>query len=183
MIYDDKAYDRNGVTMKKIAIIGSGGAGKSTLARQLGEALHLPVIHLDALFWQPGWVPTEEQEWDKQLAKLVAQERWIIDGNYGRTMDVRLEAADTIIFLDYPTLVCLTRVIKRRIQYHNKTRPDMREGCHEKIDRQFLNWVWRYRRDKRPSIIEKLNSYSSSKKVLVFTSDKKLRHFMMRLKR
>jgi len=167
--------------MNKIAIIGSGGAGKSTLARTLGEILSLPVIHLDALFWHPGWIPTDEAEWDRQMEELVARERWIIDGNYGRTMDVRLEAADTIIFLDYPTRIPLLRVVKRRLQYHGKTRPDMNEGCHEKLDLQFIQWVYNYRRDKRPSIMKKLEGYRQSKKVLIFSSPKQLKPFLRRL--
>lgn len=165
-------------SVNKIAIIGSGGAGKSTLAQALGNILHLPVIHLDALYWHPGWVPTGESDWDMQMEELVAREQWIIDGNYGRTIDIRLEAADTIIFLDYPTVIPLLRVIKRRLQYHGKTRPDMNEGCNEKLDMEFLKWITNYRRDKRPSILRKLESYRQAKQVLIFSSPKQLKQFI-----
>jgi adenylate kinase family enzyme len=84
--------------MKRIAIIGSCGAGKSTLARQMGTILGLEVIHLDSFFWKPGWVETPRVEWRSTVENLVKRETWIIDGNYGSTFDIRLEAADTIVF-------------------------------------------------------------------------------------
>lgn len=99
--------------MKKIAIIGSGGSGKSTLALKLGQIRQLPVFHLDALNWNPGWVPTPKEEWNRLMEELVLQKEWIIDGNYGGTMNVRLREADTIIYLDYPTYISLYRAIKR----------------------------------------------------------------------
>src|SRR5690242_17455985 len=95
--------------MKKIILIGSGGSGKSTLARQLGNKLNIKVHHLDALFWKPNWegVPREEQIAVQN--NLIKDEKWIIDGNYGGTMDIRLNAADTIIFLDIHRTICIYR--------------------------------------------------------------------------
>ena len=85
--------------MRKIIIIGSGGSGKSTLARKLGEMTRIPVFHLDALYWKPGWVPTPREEWNARVKALVNQDQWIIDGNYGGTLNIRMTEADTIIFL------------------------------------------------------------------------------------
>ncbi len=99
--------------MQRVAIIGSCGAGKTTLAKSLGERLDLPVIHLDAHYWQPGWQATDADEWQKIQQKLVKGDRWIIDGNYGSTMDIRLTAADTIVWLDFSRYLCLWRVFKR----------------------------------------------------------------------
>jgi len=113
--------------MKRIILIGSGGSGKSTLARQLGAKLKLKVYHLDALFWKPNWVGVPKNEQRKIQNELVKNETWIIDGNYGGTMDIRLNAADTIIFLDVHRTICVYRVFKRMLQYRNKTRPDMGE--------------------------------------------------------
>jgi len=111
--------------MKKIVLIGSGGSGKSTLARKLGEKLKINVYHLDALFWKPNWISVPKDEQIKVQNDLVKTEGWIIDGNYGGTMDIRLNAADTIIFLDTPRTICVYRAFKRLLKYRNKTRPDI----------------------------------------------------------
>ena len=91
--------------MDKIVIIGSSGSGKSTLAARLGPILNLPVYHLDRLFWRPGWQETPRDEWRMLQQKLCAEPQWIIDGNYSGTLDVRLAACDTVIWLDLPTVV------------------------------------------------------------------------------
>lgn len=122
--------------MKKIALIGSGGSGKSTLARKLGDVTQLPVYHLDALHWKPRWIPTPEDEWHQFQQELTQKDEWIIDGNYGRTLDIRLAEADTIIFFDLSRWITTYRIIKRRIQYHGKTRPGLTEGCPEQLDLQ-----------------------------------------------
>lgn len=168
--------------MKKIAIIGSGGSGKSTLARKLGELLHIGVFHLDALFWKPGWVGVPEQQQRLVQSELVERETWIIDGNYGGTMDIRLDKADTIIFLDIPRIICAYRVIKRWIQYRETTRPDMGEGCEERISIEFLKWVWEYPKTKKPVILKKLNSFSKEKEVIILTSPKEVERFLNNIK-
>ncbi len=124
--------------MKKIAIIGSGRAGKSTFARQLSTKLNIEVYHLDAILWKPDWEGTPKEEQKRIQHELIANESWIIDGNYGSTLDIRLNAADTIIFLDIHRLICLYRAIKRMIVYRNRTRPDMAESCDERFNREFL---------------------------------------------
>lgn len=168
--------------MQKIAIIGTGGAGKSTLARQLGEILSLPVYHLDALYWKPNWTPTPLEEWEAIQEKLVQEEAWILDGNYSNTLRIRIQAADTLIFLDYPTWLCLYRIFKRRWMYRGKTRIDMGEGCIEKIDWEFLGWVWNYRRTRRPRILQKLATYKTTKTVFISTSPSQTNQFLKQLK-
>ncbi|OUS76099.1 AAA family ATPase [Paenibacillus sp. MY03] len=167
--------------MKRIMIIGSGGAGKSTLARQLGELLQLPVHHLDAYYWKAGWNPTPNEQWDSFQEKLVLEEYWIIDGNYGRSLDIRIKQADVIILLDFSRLITIYRVIKRRIMYHGKTRPDLNEDCPESLDFEFIKWVWNFRKTRIPSIIQKLRDYSH-KHIIVLKSPKEVKIFLAQVK-
>lgn len=154
----------------KIMVIGSSGSGKSTFSRELGKVLGLPVHHLDLYYWKPGWIETPREEWEEFNKQLVAKENWIIDGHFGRTMDIRMKAADVIIFFDLSPIITTYRVIKRRIQYHGKTRPDLNEGCPESIDWLFIKNGWNFRRDKRPAIIEQLKQQPSNKCVMVIGS-------------
>ncbi|MHB1685008.1 MAG: DNA topology modulation protein [Bacilli bacterium] len=151
----------------RIAVIGSGGAGKSTFSRRLGEISGLPVIHLDQLYWRSGWVETPREQWVAVQREMVEQDKWIMDGNYGSTMDMRLEAADTVIFLDFPRALCLARVLKRRVQYHGRTRPDLGEGCEEKMDLEFLKWIWNFPKRERANILSRLDAASRRGKAIV----------------
>lgn len=153
--------------MNRVIVLGSAGSGKSTLSRKLSKILNLPIIHLDKYFWKANWVPTPNEEWDKFVENLTMEEQWIIDGNYSRTMDIRIKRADLIIYLDIPRWLCLYQLLKRRIIYHNKTRPDMNEGCPEKIDFQFIKWVWNYRRRNRIETLEKLEQVKNQKQVII----------------
>ncbi|MEW9671582.1 DNA topology modulation protein [Ammoniphilus sp. 3BR4] len=164
--------------MKKIAIVGSGGSGKSTLARNLGEKLKIDVYHLDSLFWKPNWVGVPKDEQRKIQNELVKKENWIIDGNYGGTMDIRLNAADTIIFLDISRIICVFRVFKRILQYRNRTRPDMSEGCEERFSFKFFKWIWEYPKTKRPSILERLEQLLNDKEVIILKSPKEVHRFL-----
>jgi adenylate kinase family enzyme len=166
--------------MKKVLVIGSGGAGKSTLARDLGTLLNIDVIHLDALYWHPGWIETPRAEWRKLIEELLRRDAWIIDGNYSNTFDLRLEACDTVIFLDIARVICLWRVLKRAILYRGRTRPDMAEGCHERLDLGFIRWVWRYKSGTRPRMIEALRQLPQSKQVIWLRSQAEVKRFLAR---
>src|SRR5262245_53158006 len=119
--------------MNRILIIGSGGSGKSTLAKDLGEATGIEVIHLDKLHWKPGWVGPDKAEWHETVRCALEKESWIMDGNFGGTMEMRMAVADTVIFLDLPRMVCIRRALKRFIRYRGTNRPDMTKGCNEKF--------------------------------------------------
>ena len=144
---------------KKIMIVGSSGSGKSTLARRLGEMLRLPVIHIDREMWQSGWVKTPEEEWREKHNILVLAPEWIVDGNNPSNMDIRLEKADTVIFLDFNRFVCLRSDLKRRLTYIGKSRPDVPEGCPETFSFELIKYVWEYPVKWRPIIMDKISKY------------------------
>jgi adenylate kinase family enzyme len=152
---------------KRITIIGCGGAGKSTLARQLGQITGIPVQHLDSIYWQPNWIPMQDGAWKESVAKLIAKDEWIIDGNYGGTMKERLARSDLIILMDFPTLVCLWRVVIRWLRNRGRVRSDMGQGCPEKIDIEFLKWIYQYRQKSRPQALKMLNEASHAKVVFI----------------
>ena len=167
--------------MKRIAIIGSSGAGKSTLAVSLGQKLDLPVIHLDAYYWQPGWRETGTRQWWEMQQELIKDACWIIDGNYGGTLDIRLAAADTIIWLDFNRYLCLSRVLKRYLQYSGKTRPDMAAGCPERLNGEFLKYVWDFPRLQRPKIQAKLNEYDREKQIIILQNPRQMLNLLKRI--
>ena len=156
--------------MKRVLIIGCGGAGKSTLAVALSEVLDLPVCHLDTLFWKPGWIPSETGEFEDRLKIVLNEDAWIMDGNYVGSLPMRVNFADTIIFLDLPTITCLVAVIRRAWQYRGRNRPDMTEGNAERINLEFLSWILSYRRSVRPGIMALLEQLDESKSVIVLKS-------------
>lgn len=150
-MHDDQPF-------RRIAVLGSSGAGKSTLARRIGEATGLPVVHLDKEHWQPGWTEPDRDAWQARLAEIAAQPEWVIDGQYGASLSDRLARADLAIVLDPPTWLCLWRVIKRFVALRGRVRPDMGEGCAEKLDFEFLHYVATFRRLQRPKIIAALHT-------------------------
>ena len=167
--------------MERIIIIGCGGAGKSTLARKLGEVLDLPVVHLDKLFWKPGWVETTAEEFDALLAMELVKDHWIMDGNFNRTMPERIKRCDTIIYLDFSRFACLTGVLKRIITTYGTVRPDMGEGCPERIDLEFLKWVWNFNKNKRESYYKLLNE-AENVETIVLKNRRAVKLFLKSLK-
>lgn len=166
--------------MERIIIIGCGGAGKSTLARQLGEKLELPVVHLDKLFWLPGWVERNRDEFDDLLREEMAKEKWIMDGNFNRTMPERITQCDTIIYLDFSRMACLMGVLKRVITTYGKERPDMGKGCPERIDFDFLKWVWNFNKNKRQRYYRMLNE-AEGKQTIVLKNRRMVKRFLASL--
>lgn len=168
--------------MRRMIVIGSGGAGKSTLASKIAATLDLPLVHLDREFWRPNWTETPKDEWRERVSQLVQGEKWVIEGNFGGTMDIRMAACDTVVFLDFPRLVCTYRVIKRRLKYRNCSRPDMAPGCKEKIDLDFLGWVWNFSSRSGVKIERYLNEFGQDKKIFRLRSPKEVDRFLFRLR-
>ena len=166
-----------GNDMQRILIIGCGGAGKSTLARQLGEKLDIPVVHLDKLFWHPGWVESSKAEIDEKIYAEMKKPQWIMDGNYNRTLAERIKHCDTVIYLDFSRWACLLGVLKRVLTTYGTVRPDMGAGCPERFDLDFLKWVWNYNRDKRENNYRLLNE-AEGKTTIVLKNRRMVKRFL-----
>ena len=164
--------------MERIVIIGCGGAGKSTLARQLGEKLNLPVVHLDQIWWAPGsWQHISREEFDAQVKAEMENPQWILDGNFNRTLEPRLEKCDTVIYLDMPRLVCLTSWIGRVIKNWGHARSDMAPGCKEWFDPEMALWIWRFNKQNRQRYYELLNNVNG-RQVYILKSRRAVRRFL-----
>lgn len=161
--------------MKRVAIVGSGGAGKSWLARELGRRLELEPIHLDALYYDADWRPPPADEWARTQHDLVAADTWIVDGKYRATMHIRLAAADTIVFLDTPTPWRLVRVLRRRLARRGAARPDAAGA--ERLDWRFLRYIATYNRLQRPRLLHEL---ACRREVHVLRSAADVRAFLRR---
>ena len=167
--------------MRRVLVLGCPGAGKSTLARSLGEALSLPVVHLDKLWWKSGWINRTEGEFDALLDAVLLGEEWVIDGNYLRTLPRRLERCDAVVLLDYPRRVCLLRALRRILTWRGRTRPDMAADCPERLDGEFVRWIWEFHRTQRPQVLELLDGWTGEKHV--FCSPKDCARFLAKLER
>ena len=164
--------------MERIMIIGCGGSGKSTLARILGDKTGLPVVHLDQIWWAPGnWQHLEREKFDIRLQAELKKPRWILDGNFNRTMEVRLERCDTVIYLDYSRWVCLLSWMKRVISNWGKARPDMAPGCAEWFDPEMAQWIWNFNKQNRQRYLELLEK-QTDKTVLIFRNRRQLKEYL-----
>lgn len=151
--------------MNKVLVIGSCGAGKSSLAKRLSEELNLPLTSLDQCYWLPEWTRPETEKWREKVKELVAEEKWVIEGNYQSTFDIRIPASNIIVWLDPNRFVCLWRVIKRRLL---KNRVDPLRRCREKVEFKLIKWVlWDYPGRGKRQIIDYLNSYNDRRLVVL----------------
>ena len=138
-------------------ILGAGGAGKSRLAREMAELLGLPVIHLDQHFWKPGWVEPDRREWNHKVVELSSQDAWVIDGNYGGSISLRLPRAEAAVLLDLPVWQCVWGIFRRSTIYRVEVRPDLAEGCEEQLpDWAFIKFVMTYKWRSRPKILREI---------------------------
>lgn len=165
--------------MQKVIIIGCPGGGKSTFAKALHKVSGLPLYHLDMMYWNEDRTKVPKEVFQERLETALKQERWIIDGNYNRTMEMRMQACDTIFFLDYPVEVCLEGTRARK----GIKRTDMPwiEGENEAMDEEFLEFIRSFRAESRPRILELLEQYGD-KQIHIFTSREAADRFLEGLK-
>ena len=164
--------------MERVIIIGCGGSGKWWVAKVLGAKTGLPVVHLDQIFWSPGnWNHLDRSEFDHLLKLELEKPQWILDGNYDRTLPMRLEKCDTVIWLDYSRVVCIFQWIKRVIINWGKARGDMAPGCNEWFDPEFAGWVWKFNKKNR-KCYQELLAKQADKNIYIFKNRRQLKKFL-----
>lgn len=149
--------------MNKVVVLGPSGAGKSVFARSLGSILSIPVIHLDNLWWRSDETHVDRETFDAKLDAILGMGKWILDGDYSRTYEKRLQACDTAILLDYPIELCLASA-RDRVGMQRDDLPFIEKG----FDPEFEEWIKAWGEDKKPKLMNLLHKYSSSKTILVF---------------
>ena len=162
--------------VKKISIIGGSGSGKSTLSDILSKELDIPAIHLDAINYKPNWVQIDKNERDNIILSKSNDEKWIIDGNYNKTLQDRLEKADLIIWIDYSTFAQLKGIFKRIFKNFGKDKPEL-PGCKERLNFTFVKYVYSYNKKKRPIVLNMLKTIPNDK-VLIFKKQKDLNKWL-----
>ena len=160
--------------MKKIMVIGCPGSGKSTFSRELHNITGIPLYHLDMMYWNADRTTVEKSVFRERLSNTMQKDEWIIDGNYGSTIEVRLQACDTVIFLDYPLEVCLNGIKERR----GKVRTDMPwTEKEDEEDTEFIEFIKNYNLQSRPIVMELLEKYRQ-KDVFIFKSRNEADEFL-----
>ena len=158
--------------MQRILVMGSSGSGKSTFAQRLSDITGIPTVSLDALYWKPGWVPSDNAEFDARVTDAVHQPRWIIDGNYTSSGagELRRSTADAVFWFDLPRRTCMTGILTRIATSYGRVRPEMAPGCPEKIDFEFFRYVWTYRHIQRPKLLEYFEGLRPDQPLIAFTN-------------
>lgn len=151
--------------MKKVIVIGCPGSGKSTFARRLRDSTNFPLYYLDMIWHKADKTNISTEEFDTQLREIFQSDQWIIDGNYLRTLEMRLDQCDTVFFLDFPLEICLSGVESRI----GKKREDM-PWIETEFDEEFRQWIYDFHKDQLPKINELLEKYADDKEIVIFTS-------------
>ncbi|GAB2499214.1 DNA topology modulation protein [Alkalibacterium psychrotolerans] len=170
--------------MKRVTIVGPSGSGKSTLAQELGELNSLPVFHMDQLFFRPGWIEKPRAKLIEEVEQILENNNeWIIEGNYSQTLPKRIYQSTHVIFLDYPRYLYVYRVLKRLITTYGRVRKDMAPGCPERIDLDFLKYVWQFKSKRRDKLMRIVQSEVSEKdQLIIFKSPKECEAYIKILK-
>jgi adenylate kinase family enzyme len=173
------AYSADTQGCLKIAIIGNAGSGKSTLGTILHKKLDIPLYHLDHYRWKPGWEKRDDAEFTAMHNQLCDGGGWIIEGAATHLFEYRALKADTIIFLDMPTWLCLYRVLKRAFMSFGTIGDSNPPGCPERMPTfQFLSFVWSFNKERKPFIEAILEKYRSTKRIFVVQNQHDLEHML-----
>ncbi len=164
----------------RIALIGCGGSGKTYLSKQLAEHFRAPVTHLDSVYYDDEWNTLDNERFAAIQEELVAAPSWVIEGNYAGTLPIRLRAADMVIFLDNPPVVCLWGIAQRRLR-HGRGQNDS-TGVYDRVTWNFIRYVWDYRKSMAPRVRQLINEHASKATVHTVTSRRQARHLLIRLK-
>ncbi|GAA2411173.1 DNA topology modulation protein [Nonomuraea africana] len=164
--------------MNRVAVVGSGGSGKSHLARELGRLLNAPVTHLDAVFYDDEWNALPPEKFEAAQRELVAAPRWVIDGNYNSSLHVRLEACDTVVMMDVSTPAALWGILSRQARHGAGQHA---QGVYNRIHWGVVRYVTSYRRKMRPQVVAKIHQYAAGKQVVFLTSRAKTRRWLEQL--
>ena len=162
-------------------VVGSGGSGKSRLAREVAARTGVPLVHLDALYWGPGWTETPPERWREIQRAALRGPDWIVDGNYGGTLDERLPLADVVVLLDFPRRTCLLGVVERRLRHRGRVRPDMGPGCPERLELSFLRYIWSYPGRHRASLLAKVHAFGKDEALVRLRSRREARMWLSTL--
>lgn len=162
--------------MDRVAIIGCGGGGKSWLARELGVMLGIRPVHMDGMYYDQDWQPLAKEPFAALQRELVAAPRWVIDGNYASTLPIRLEVADTVIFLDLPAWACLWGITQRRLRHHGGQHAAT--GVYDRVTWDFIRYIASYRRQMAPRVRELISSHADDAQVVVLRSRRGVRRFL-----
>ena len=161
--------------MKKVIVIGCPGSGKSTFSRALHNKTSLPLHHLDMMFWNVDKTTVEKSIFREKLSAVLDTDEWIIDGNYGSTMELRIAECDTCFFLDFPLEICLGGIKERQ----GKPRSDM-PWVETEDDAEFLDFIRKYNEKERPNVLSLLDKYSD-KNIVIFKSREEADEFLIEL--
>ena len=162
--------------MDRIAIIGCGGSGKSHLSRSLGTLLGITPVHLDGLYYDQDWKPLDKEQFAALQRDLVTAPRWIIDGNYASSLPIRLQAADTVIFLDLPGWTCLYGIAQRRLRHRGGQHKDI--GVYDRITWNFVRYIFGYRRQMAPRVRRLIADHAGNAEVVVLRSRHAARDYL-----
>ena len=162
--------------MKKVIVIGCPGSGKSTFSKSLHKITKIPLFHLDMIFWNADKTTVEKPVFLDRLLKIIQNDKWIIDGNYGSTIELRMQACDTVIFLDYPLDICLNGVKERK----GKERSDMPWIETNEDDTEFIEFIKNYNSQSRPKVMELLDRYSH-KDIFIFSTRVQAEDFLTKI--